>query len=174
MEQIIYGITIILYSIFIIRFILSWVGGDFDLDMDADGDVDLGDIVSFKGATHFLMGFFSWLSTKLMTSHTIMWYDYVIAFVIGLIFFIILLFIYKFMMKLESKPEILSGKELIGHSGKVYIYEYYDMDNGLYHYVITTNNGIGTIELSAVSTSKFHIGDTVILCDYNGSYYFIK
>ena len=102
MEQIIYGITIVLYAVFIIRFILSWVGGDFDLDMDADGDVDLGDVMSFKGATHFLMGFFSWLSTKLMTTHVIMWYDYIIAFVIGLIFFIMLLFVYKFMMKLES------------------------------------------------------------------------
>ena len=52
MEQIIYLLTAIIYGIFIIRFILSWIGGDFDFD----SDFDLGDVVSFKGATHFLMG----------------------------------------------------------------------------------------------------------------------
>ena len=56
MEQIIYLLTAIIYGIFIIRFILSWIGGDFDFD----SDFDLGDIVSFKGATHFLMGLLGW------------------------------------------------------------------------------------------------------------------
>ena len=34
----------------IVQFVLSWFGGDTDLD------VDVGDIVSFKGFIHFLMG----------------------------------------------------------------------------------------------------------------------
>lgn len=174
MEQIIYGITIVLYAVFIIRFILSWVGGDFDLDMDADGDVDLGDVVSFKGATHFLMGFFSWLSTKLMTTHTIMWYDYLIAFVIGLIFFIMLLFVYKFMMKLESKPIILFGEDLIGYQGTIYLKDYEDLDTGWKHYTITVNNGNGTVELSAISTKNFRTGDSITIFDFENSYYLIK
>ena len=172
MEQIYYGVAIVFYGIFIVRFILSWIGGDFEIDSDAD--LDISDVVSFKGVTHFMMGLSGWLSIKSFTTHNVQWYDFIIAFVIGLIFVIILFYVYKLMLKLESKPEILSGKELIGHSGKVYIYDYYDIDNGLYHYTVTTNNGIGTIELSAVSTSEFHIGDTVVLCDYNGSYYLIK
>ena len=168
MEQIIYGITIVIYAVFIIRFILSWIGGDFDLDMDADGDVDLGDVVSFKGATHFLMGFFGWLSTKLMTSHTILWYDYIIAFFMGLVFFIILLYIYKFMMKLECKPTILNGKDLIGHSGTIYL----NKDNG--NYVVTVDNGIGTIEVPARSDKQFKTGDTIIISDYVSGYYLIN
>ena len=95
MEQFYYGATVFIYSLFIVRFILSWVGGDFDLDMDADGDVDLGDVVSFKGATHFLMGFFGWLSVKSWTTHNVMWWDYLIAFALGVIFVIILYFVYK-------------------------------------------------------------------------------
>lgn len=173
-ENIIYGVTIVVYGIFIIRFILSWIGGDFDIDMDVDTDLDLSDVVSFKGATHFLMGFFGWLSTKTYIDNNIQWYDWLIAFIIGLIFVVILFYVYKFMLKLESKPEILSGKDLIGHSGKIYIYEYYDVDNCLYHYTITTNNGVGTVELPAVSTLELHTGDTVVLYDYNGSYYLIK
>ena len=170
MEQIYYGVAIVFYGIFIVRFILSWIGGDFEID----ADLDISDVVSFKGVTHFMMGLSGWLSIKSFTTHNVQWYDFIIAFIIGLIFVVILFYVYKLMLKLESKPEILSGKELIGHSGKVYIYDYYDIDNGLYHYTITTNNGIGTIELPAVSTSEFHIGDTVVLCDYNGSYYLIK
>lgn len=169
-ENIIYGVTIVVYGIFIIRFILSWIGGDFEID----ADLDISDVVSFKGVTHFLMGFSGWLSTKTYINNNIQWYDWLIAFIIGLIFVVILFYVYKFMLKLESKPEILSGKDLIGHSGKIYIYEYYDVDNGLYHYTITTNNGVGTIELPAVSTLELRTGDTIILYDYNGSYYLIK
>ena len=171
MEQIIYSITIVLYAVFIIRFILSWVGGDFDLDMDTDGDVDLGDVVSFKGATHFLMGFFSWLSTKLMTTHAIMWYDYIIAFVIGLIFFTILLFVYKFMIKLEHKPSIYSGKGLIGKPAKIYVNK--GKESGLYRYIITIYNGNGTLEYDAKSEKYFSVGDMVHVTDYDGAYYII-
>ena len=171
MEQIIYGITIVLYAVFIIRFILSWVGGDFDLDMDADGDVDLGDVVSFKGATHFLMGFFGWLSTKLMTSHTIMWYDYIIAFVLGIVFFVILLYIYKFMMKLEHKPIIYSGKSLIGSPAKIYVNK--GMVDFYYRYIITVYNGNGTVEYEAKSKEYHSSGDMVQISDYDGAYYII-
>ena len=174
MEQFIYGITIVIYAAFIVRFILSWVGGDFDLDMDADGDVDLGDVVSFKGATHFLMGFFGWLSTKLMTTHTIEWYDYLIGFILGVIFVIILFYIYKFMMKLESKPTILFGKDLIGHQGTIYLRDYEDLDTGWKHYTITVNNGNGTVELSAISTKSFRTGDSIVIFDFDNSYYLIK
>ena len=174
MEQFIYGITIVIYAAFIVRFILSWVGGDFDLDMDADGDVDLGDVVSFKGATHFLMGFFGWLSTKLMTTHTIEWYDYLIGFIFGIIFVVILFYIYKFMMKLESKPTILFGKDLIGRQGTIYLRDYEDLDTGWKHYTITVNNGNGTVELSAISTKSFRTGDPIMIFDFENSYYLIK
>ena len=121
MEQIYYTAAAVIYGIFIIRFILSWVGGDFDVDMDVDTDLDLGDVVSFKGITHFLMGFFGWLSVKSFTTHNVMWYDYLIAFVLGVIFVIILYYVYKFLMKLENKPQVLSGKDFIGSTAKVYL-----------------------------------------------------
>lgn len=172
MDQIIYGITIIIYGIFILRFILSWIGGDFELD--ADADIDLGDVVSFKGATHFLMGLSGWLSTKLLITHSLQWYDYLIGFILGVIFVIILFYVYKFMMKLESKPTILFGKDLIGHQGTIYLKEYVDLDTGWHHYTITVNNGGGTVELSAISTKSFRTGDSVVIIDFKNSYYLIK
>jgi len=173
MEQYIYLVTAIIYGIFIIRFILSWVGGDFDLDMDADGDVDLGDVVSFKGATHFLMGFFGWLSVKSFTTHNVMWYDYLIAFALGVIFVIILYYVYKFLMKLENKPKVLSGKDLIGSTAKVYlVLQTIDADT-LFKYVVTAENGVGTIEVPAKSRESYKTGDSVVIKDYVNAYYII-
>ena len=168
MEQIIYGITIALYAIFIVRFTLSWVGGDFDVD----ADLDLGDIVSFKGATHFLMGLSSWLSVKLYTANQIMWYDYIIAFIIGLIFALILFYLYKLMMKLEYKPIILKERDLIGKPAKVYLH--CNNNNSKFNeYLITVENGIGTIEVPAYSHKYYNVGEMVTINDYKNSYYII-
>lgn len=170
MEQIIYGITATLYAIFFIRFILSWVGGDFDIDIE-DVDLDLGDIVSFKGATHFLMGFFSWLSTSLLTTHSIEWYDYIFAFILGSIFTIILFYVYKLMLKLESNPTILKERALIGKHAEVYLVS--KRKEGDYYYLITVNNGLGTFEVPAKSPDFYSIRDSVQIKDFNGSYYII-
>lgn len=171
MEQYIYLITTIIYGIFIIRFILSWVGGDFDLDMDVDSDVDLGDIVSFKGITHFLMGFFGWLSTKSFTTHNIMWYDYIIALILGIIFMILLYFVYKLLISLETKPQILSGKQLIGKTGKIYVI--LEPEDSIKKYIITVGNGLGTQEYPAKSNNSYKLGDEVVISDYINAYYII-
>ena len=169
MEQIYYTIAAIIYSIFIIRFILSWIGGDFDVETD----VDVSDVVSFKGFTHFLMGFSGWLSVKSFTTHNIMWYDYLIAFVLGVIFVIILYYVYKFLMKLENKPQVLSGKDLIGSTAKVYlVLSTIDADT-LFKYIITVDNGIGTIEIPAKSRESYKTGDSVVIKDYVNAYYII-
>lgn len=169
MEQVYYTIAVIVYGIFIIRFILSWVGGDFDIE----SDVDVSDVVSFKGFTHFLMGFSGWLSVKSFTTHNIIWYDYLIAFVLGVIFVIILYYVYKFLMKLENKPQVLSGKDLIGSTAKVYLASSTIDADTLFKYLITTDNGIGTVEIPAKSREFYKIGDSVVIKDYVNAYYII-
>ena len=169
MEQVIYIVALVVYGIFIIRFILSWVGGDFDLDGDLD--LDVSDVVSFKGLTHFLMGASGWLSVKQYTTHSIMWYDYLIAFCVGIVFIVMLFQLYKFMMKLESKPTILTGKDLIGRSAIIYNKTAYD--GTLYKYEITVSNNNGTIECPAVSDQCYQINDVVTIKEYDGAYYII-
>ena len=169
MEQIYYTIAVIVYGIFIIRFILSWVGADFDVDTD----LDLSDVVSFKGLTHFLMGFSGWLSVKSFTTHNVVWYDYLIAFVLGVIFVIILYYVYKFLMKLENKPQVLSGKDLIGSTAKVYLVQSIIDADTLFKYIITVDNGIGTIEIPAKSRESYKTGDSVVIKDYVNAYYII-
>jgi hypothetical protein len=77
-------------------------------------------------------------------------------------------------MKLESKPIILSGKDLIGHQGTIYLRQYEDLNTGLKHYTITVNNGGGTVELSAISSKSFRTGDSITITDFENSYYLIK
>ena len=166
-EQIYYAVALTVYSIFIIRFILSWVGADFDVD----ADVDIGDVVSFKGLTHFLMGFSGWLSVKSYTTHNVMWYDYLIALILGVIFVILLYFVYKLLISLETKPQILFGKQLIGKTGKIYVI--LEPEDSIKKYIITVGNGLGTQEYPAKSNNSYKLGDEVVISDYVNAYYII-
>jgi hypothetical protein len=171
MEQIYYGIAVIVYGIFIIRFVLSWIGGDFE--MDADADIDVSDIVSFKGATHFLMGASGWLAGKSYFTHNVEWYDYIAAIALGLIFVVVLYFVYKFMMSLEKKAQVLTGKQLVGKDAKVYLTTGYDSIDGMCKYIITVDNNVGTMEYPAKSKSVHNVGDSVTISDYENAYYII-
>ena len=166
-EQVYYAIALIVYSIFIIRFILSWIGADFDID----ADIDIGDVVSFKGLTHFLMGFSGWLSVKSYITHNVMWYDYLIALILGVIFVILLYFVYKLLISLETKPQILSGKQLIGKTGKIYVI--LEPEDSIKKYIITVGNGLGTQEYPAKSNNSYKLGDEVVISDYVNAYYII-
>ena len=166
-EQVYYAIALTVYSIFIIRFILSWIGADFDID--ADGDIS--DVVSFKGFTHFLMGFSGWLSVKSYITHNVMWYDYLIALILGVIFVILLYFVYKFLISLETKPQILFGKQLIGKTGKIYVI--LEPEDSIKKYIITVGNGLGTQEYPAKSNNSYKLGDEVVISDYVNAYYII-
>lgn len=166
-EQIYYAVALTVYSIFIIRFILSWIGADFDID----ADVDISDVVSFKGLTHFLMGFSGWLSVKSYITHNVMWYDYLIALILGVIFVILLYFVYKLLISLETKPQILFGKQLIGKTGKIYII--LEPEDSIKKYIITVGNGLGTQEYPAKSNNSYKLGDEVVISDYVNAYYII-
>ena len=166
-EQIYYAVALTVYSIFIIRFILSWIGADFDID----ADIDIGDVVSFKGLTHFLMGFSGWLSVKSYITHNVMWYDYLIALILGVIFVILLYFVYKLLISLETKPQILFGKQLIGKTGKIYII--LEPEDSIKKYIITVGNGLGTQEYPAKSNNSYKLGDEVVISDYVNAYYII-
>ena len=75
------------------------------------------------------------------------------------------------MMKLESKPTILTGKDLVGSTAIIYNKTAYD--GVLYKYDITVNNGNGTIERPAVSDQCYQINDVVTIKEYDGAYYII-
>lgn len=174
MSEVYYLVAAIAYGIFILQFILSWFGGDTDLDVNLDGDVDMNvnDIVSFKGLIHFLMGAFGWLSIKEWSSGTIMWWDYLIALACGIIFVIVLYYLYKLIMKLEHKPsDQLRGKDLIGRGGTVYLRD--GKDGESYRYVILMYDGHGSAELPAKSSIHYVTGERVVVKDFVDNIYIV-
>ena len=60
-------IALITTGIFVIQFILSIFFGDIDTEIDIDADIS--SVVSFKGLTHFGIGFGDRKSTRLNSSH---------------------------------------------------------------------------------------------------------
>lgn len=105
---------------FVIQFLLSILGSDLDTDIDIDDASDLSmslsDIISFKGITHFILGY-SW-TTYFSGSH-------LVGVVIGSLFFIVLFYVYKLLLKLKQEmvyecPEDLNGREveIVFRSGK--------------------------------------------------------
>lgn len=93
---------------FVIQFLLSILGSDLDTDIDinsaSDLSMSLSDIISFKGITHFILGY-SW-TTYFSGSH-------LVGIVIGSFFFIVLFYVYKLLLKLKQEmvyecPEDLS------------------------------------------------------------------
>lgn len=98
-------------------------GGDTDLDVDLDGelDMDVSDIVSFKGLVHFVMGASGWLCIKQSISHSVEWYDYLIALVCGILFVVILYYLYKLCLKLQHQVIPEEGEALVGRVGFISI-----------------------------------------------------
>ena len=123
MSETYYLLAAISYGIFIVQFILSWFGGDTDLDVDLDGelDMDVSDIVSFKGLVHFVMGASGWLCIKHSVSHSIEWYDYLIALICGILFVVILYYLYKLCLKLQHQVIPEKGEALVGRIGTITI-----------------------------------------------------
>jgi len=74
-------------------------------------------------------------------------------------------------MSLETKPRVLSDKQLVGHTGQIYLT--LDKEGDVFKYIITVYNGIGTIEYPARSLIKYKVGDAVVISDYVNAYYII-
>lgn len=154
-----YILGIISYGIFIIQFILSCFGTDSDVDIDRDSDFDTSSLFSFKGLIHFIMGFSGWL----MINGNIQTIDIYIAVVVGIIFMVLLYYLYRMCMKFNHTPIIKVGNQLVGETVTVYIPYMEDK------YICLLSD---SRELICKSEKSLHSGDKVIIDSYmNGVYY---
>jgi hypothetical protein len=158
-----YIIGILSYGTFIIQFIATLVLGDIDLDVDFDGNIDfnVSDLVSFKGLIHFLMGYSGWI---ILTDSTTL-YNNIIAIIVGLVFVIILYYIYRLILKLNYEPIPKSGTELIGTKVTVYL----TMADP-YKCICTINN---SCEINCISRDPVSVGDIRTILNYRNGIYFI-
>lgn len=166
-----YILGMISYGIFLIQFLLSFIGGDSDLDADLDVDFDgqsdfsFSDLISFKGLIHFLMGLSGWL----MVTGSPTPLNIVIGCFVGIGFMFILYYIYKLMLKLHSEPTQKVGKELIGEVVTMYIP--CQQPN---HYICQVQTGGSTIEIQCYSETPLYAGDRRCITDYKNGVYYIS
>lgn len=158
-----YILGMISYGIFLVQFILSMVGnGDLDVDFDGETDFSTSDLVSFKGLVHFLMGLSGWL---VITGQPDI-FNIIIACIVGVIFVVLLFYIYRLAMQLQSIPTKKYGKDLIGYEVVVYL----ELSTG--KYICTVQNCGRSEELHCISITPTKVGARHVISDYkNGTYY---
>ena len=143
-------------SLFALKMIVSIFLGDIDMDVDFDGDSDFdtSSAFSFKGFTHFLMGFSAYLllRSSMATIEKVDGVaqfgamDYIYATIIGVILTFLLIWGYGLAMK--ATHESKNPQDYINNcKGNIYI----NLGNG--QYSVQAHTSAGTTNVTAFYTS---------------------
>lgn len=153
----------VVFAIFFLKSLISWIAGDIDIDVDFDGDtdIDVSGMLSFKGILHFLMGFSSVLTAvgyentqSFFIPYTFSIGTYILAVCAGIVTMVGLFYLYRLMLKLNHYTT--DNLNLHNMNGKIYLVE----ENGQYQVLVDTPNG--TFKKTAYSDGKNHkIGDEI-------------
>lgn len=139
-----YILCIACIALILVKSVLSWVFGEIDVDYDFNGDADftISDMLSFKGILHLLLGFSSYLSAQAHFGHITSFgvIDYVIAIIIGIIFALGLALLYRFVLKADNVPTVIT--DYSGMDGRIYL----NMGNGRYSIAVGTLDGTHNID----------------------------
>lgn len=155
----------VVFAIFFLKSLISWIAGDIDVDIDFDGDtdIDVSGMLSFKGILHFLMGFSSVLTAvgyenthSFCVPYTFPISIYILAVCFGIFIMVGLFYLYQVMLKLNHYTN--DNPNLNNSVGKVYLIE----KNGQYQVLVDTPSG--TFKKTAYSEDETHkIGDEVVI-----------
>ena len=126
--KILWCIAIASSLIFIIETVLTFIGADVEMDMDADFDMpDTGfegdpsmNLYTFRNLVNFLLGM-SWtailLNEQIASKALLM----VIAFAVGALLVFAVMMMFKGLSKMQQSGNIDVYKSAVGCSGKVYL-----------------------------------------------------
>ncbi len=145
-------VAIVATAIFLVQFIVSIFFGDIDTDVDMD--TDLGSVISFKGLTHFCigMGWYMYISQGTDIS------SYVAGILVGLVFVLVLWFLYKKAWQLQNenrpeKPEALLGRECT----------IYTQNGDRYVVQIAVNGSLREMDVRSLEGRKYRTGDRAVI-----------
>ena len=106
-------IALVTTGIFLIQFVLSIFFGDMDADVDVDADIS--SVVSFKGLTHFGIGF-GWYMYLAGNADIA---SYAIGILVGLFFVFAVWFLYKKAYQLQQVNRSEETDQLVGRECKI-------------------------------------------------------
>lgn len=157
------GIALVASAIFLIQFFMSIFFGDIDTDTDLDAD--LGSVVSFKGLTHFCIGFGWYMYIAKSTSIS----TFLIGITIGLVFVFMLWFLYKkaYQLQKENKPE--KTEALVGRECTIYAH-----DGNRYIVQVAQNGALREVEVRSLEGKTYQTGDRTIVCKVESGTIYIQ
>lgn len=157
-------IALVTTGIFAIQFVLSIFFGDMDADVDVDADIS--SVVSFKGLTHFGIGF-GWYMYLAGNTEV---QSFVIAILIGLFFVFAVWFLYKKAYQLQQVNSSEQIEQLVGRECTIYFKQSGNK------YTVQTNRDGAMREVDVISESgkTYQTGDKTIISNYKNGILFIQ
>ncbi len=157
-------IALVTTGIFAVQFILSIFFGD--IDAEADIDTDISSVVSFKGLTHFGIGFGWYMyllgNTEVMT--------YVVGILVGLLFVLAVWFLYKKAYQLQQTNHPESDEQLVGRECTIYL----GRDGSRYTVQVIRNGAMRDAEVISQSGAQYRTGDKTLITAHHDGKLFIQ
>ncbi len=157
-------IALVTTGIFAVQFILSIFFGD--IDAEADVDTDISSVVSFKGLTHFGIGF-GWYMYLLGNTEVA---TYVGGILVGLLFVVAVWFLYKKAYQLQQSNRPEADDQLVGRECTIYL----GRDGGRYTVQVIRNGAMRETEVISESAAKYRTGDKTIITAHKEGKLFIQ
>lgn len=157
-------IALVTTGIFVIQFILSIFFGGIDADVDVEAD--LSSMVSFKGLTHFGIGF-GWYM-YLIGSTDIQ--SYLIAVLIGLFFVFVVWFLYKKAYQLQQVNRPEKTEELVGRECTIY----FKQSGGRYTVQARKDGAMREVDVVSETNKIYTTGDKTIITSYKDGTLYIQ
>ena len=157
-------IALVTTGIFLIQFVLSIFFGDLDADVDVD--TDISSVVSFKGLTHFGIGFGWYMYLAGNTEIQ----SYVVGILVGLFFVFAVWFLYKKAYQLQQVNRTEQTDQLVGRECTIYFKQ---SDS---KYTVHTNRDGAMHEVDVISESgkAYQTGDRTVITRYQDGTLYIQ
>ena len=157
-------IALVTTSIFVIQFVFSIFFGDIDADVDVD--VDISSVISFKGLTHFGIGF-GWYMYLIGNTDIL---SYGIAILIGLFFVYAVWFLYKKAYQLQQVNKTEKTEQLVGRECTIY----FGQGNGKYTVQVSRDGAMREVDVVSETNKAYRTGDRTVITTHKEGTLYIK
>ena len=157
-------IALVTTGIFLIQFVLSIFFGDIDADVDVDADIS--SVVSFKGLTHFGIGFGRYMYLAGNTEIQ----SYIIGILVGLFFVFAVWFLYKKAYQLQQVNHNEQTDQLVGRECVIY----FKQSDSKYTVQTTRDGAMREADVISESGKAYQTGDRTMITSYKDGTLFIQ
>jgi hypothetical protein len=149
-------IALVTTGIFAVQFVLSIFFGD--INADADIDTDISSVVSFKGLTHFGIGF-GWYMYLQQDTDVI---SYIVGILVGLLFVFAVWYLYKKAYQLQQVNRSENTEQLVGRECTIY----FNQGEGKYTVQVSRDGAMREVDVISETSKVYRTGDKTIIAAY--------